>query len=470
MISFSPLSLVKYLISGTFKISFRHSCVLITLLFTCPDSFAQGNYRDSIENIVKRIRLPKFPAYKTNVTAFGAKGDSVTNCKPAFDKAMADCKKHQGGTITVPKGVYTLNGPLHFVSHVNLVLEKGARLRFSSDPSHYLPVVLSSWEGTMLYNYSPLIYAYQVENIAISGEGVIDGEASQTWATWKEKEKADQNLSRDMNHQAVPISQRVFGKGHYLRPHLIQLVECKNILIENVSIEDSPFWCLHLLKCQSATLRGLKYKAFNKNNDGIDPEYSSDILIEDIDFDNGDDNVAIKAGRDNEGRANAATPSQNIVIRNCRFKGLHAVVIGSEMSAGVQNVYVDNCQASGYLKRGIYLKSNPDRGGYIRNIHVNNIKLGEVEDCFFITSFYHNEGKGHATDIHDVFISDITCEKARESGIVIQGFPQKKVYDIHFRNITIGSATKPMTLVDAEKIDMADVVIGEMATAPSSVK
>ena len=440
------------------------------LHFISPIAFSQASYKDSIQKIVQRIQLPKVQDYKISVIKFGAKGDSVSDAKPAFDKAMADCKKHQGGNIIVPKGIYTLNGPLHLVSNVNLVLEKGAKIRFSSDPNHYLPVVLTSWEGTMLYNYSPMIYAYQAENIAITGEGIIDGEASNTWATWNDKQKEDQNLSRDMNHQAVPISQRIFGKGHFLRPQLIQFIECKNILIENVKIEDSPFWCIHLLKCKSATLRGLKYNAFNKNNDGIDPEYSSDILIENIDFNNGDDNVAIKAGRDNEGWANASTPSQNIVIRNCRFKGLHAVVIGSEMSAGVKNVYVEDCEASGYLKRGIYLKSNPDRGGFITNIHVNNVKFGEVEDCFFITSFYHNEGKGHATDIHDVFISNITCEKATGSGIVIQGFPQKKVYDIHLQNITIKAAGKPMTLTDAEKIDFADVIIGERATTPSAVK
>lgn len=446
--------------------------VLLFLLVSLSvvNTFSQATYKDSINKIVARIQLPKFPAYKVSVSQFGAKGDSLSNAKPAFDKAIANCKKHGGGTLVVPKGIYTLNGPIHLVNNLHLVLEKGAKIRFGSNPEHYLPVVLSSWEGTMLYNYSPLIYGYQLQNVAITGEGIIDGEAANTWAEWKEKEKADQDLSREMNHKSIPVKERVFGKGHFLRPQLVQLVECKDILIEGVQIEDSPFWCIHLLKCQSATLRGLKYKAFNKNNDGIDPEYSQDILIEDVDFDNGDDNVAIKAGRDNEGWANESTPSQNIVIRNCRFKGLHAVVIGSEMSAGVKNVFVENCEASGYLKRGIYLKSNPDRGGYIRNIHVNNLKLGEVEDCFYITSYYHNEGEGHATDIQEVYISNITCQKARESGIVIQGFPKKKVTGIYLENVTIKEAKKAMTLVDTEGIQLSDVVIGEKATAPSAVK
>jgi polygalacturonase len=443
--------------------------LLIATLGISHFSKAQS-YKDSIEKIVQRIEMPLKPAYQVVVTKYGAKGDSVTNCKPAFDKAITACKNKGGGVVVVPKGVYTLHGPLHLSNNIHLVLEKGSKLRFGSNPEHYLPVVFTSWEGTFLYNYSPLIYAYRAENISITGEGTIDGEAANTWATWKEKEKEDLQLSRDMNHRGVPVAERIFGKGHYLRPHLVQFVECKNILMEGVTIEDSPFWCVHLLKCQSVGLKSLKYHAYNKNNDGIDPEMSSDVLIENVEFDNGDDNVAVKAGRDNDGWANAATPSQNIVIRNCKFKGLHAVVIGSEMSAGVKNVYVDDNEAWGYLKRGIYLKSNPDRGGYIRNIFVNNLKLQEVEDCFFITSFYHNEGAGHATDIRDVFISNVTCPKARESGIVIQGFPQKKVTDIHLHNITIDAAKKPITLVDAEKIDMADVVIGEKATAPSAVK
>ena len=168
-----------------------------------------------------------------------------------------------------------------------------------------------------------------------------------------------------MNHNNTPIDQRIFGEGHYLRPQLIQLYDCKNILIEGVKIEDSPFWCLHLLRCENITVRNIKYEAYNKNNDGIDPEYSKNILIEDITFNNSDDNIAIKSGRDDEGRA-SEFHSENIVVRNCHFKGLHAIVIGSEMSAGVENVFVENCDFSGKLKRGIYLKSNPDRGGYIK--------------------------------------------------------------------------------------------------------
>ncbi|MFL9830613.1 glycoside hydrolase family 28 protein [Flavobacterium sp. ST-87] len=446
-------------------------CIVLLLCFNAL--FSQTKIVDKkleMERIVNRIQLPVIPAYKIKVTDFGAKGDSVTNCKLAFDKAMKACSKNHGGTIVVPKGVYTINGPIHFVSNVELHLETGAKIRFGSNPKDY-PLVLTSWEGTMLYNYSPLIYGNNVENVAITGNGIIDGEAKNTWIKWKPLEEKDKLLSREMNHTNVPLKERVFGKGHFLRPQLIQFLNSENILIEGVTIEDSPFWCVHLLKSKSITLRDLKYDAHNNNNDGIDPEYSSDILIENIQFNNGDDNVAIKAGRDDEGRGNSNSPSENIVIRNCEFKGLHAVVIGSEMSAGVRNVFVDNCKAGGYLKRGIYIKTNSDRGGYVRDLYFSNIAFGQVEDCIYMTANYHGEGSGlHPSKISDVSISNISCESASNAAIVIEGFPEKKVENIVLDTITVKSAKNGMTLTNTQNISVNEIIIGDKIGVPSSVK
>jgi polygalacturonase len=423
-----------------------------------------------VDSIVNRIQLPVFPSYQVNVLKLGAKGDSITNNKSVFDKAMALCKKNNGGTIIVPEGIYKINGPIHFVSNVNLKLEKGAKIKFSDTPADYLPMVLTSWEGTMLYNYSPLIYAFECSNIAITGEGTIDGEGGKIWKSFKAKEGDGKNRSRDMNHNYVALKDRRFGEGYFLRPQMIQFFNCRNILVENIRIENSPFWCLHLLKSQSITVRGVRYKSLNYNNDGIDPEYAKDVLIENVSFDNGDDNVAIKAGRDHEGRANLATPSENIVIRNCNFKGLHGVVIGSEMSAGVQNVFVENCKTTGYLKRGIYLKTNADRGGFIRNVFVRNIKLDEVEDCLYITANYHGEGRGFQSDISNISFSNITCNKATASGIVIQGFPDKKVRNISLNNIDIKWAKNAISSENAENVLLNEVVIGEKATVPTAAK
>ncbi|WP_264550745.1 glycoside hydrolase family 28 protein [Flavobacterium sp. N2038] len=444
--------------------------IFLFLLISCT-AFAQKMEFPStkVDSVISRIQLPVFPSFEINIAKLGAKGDSITNTKKAFDKAMALCKKNNGGTIIVPKGIYKINGPIHFVSNVNLRIEKGAKIKFSDNPQDYLPMVLTSWEGTMLYNYSPLIYANNCTNIAISGEGTIDGEGGKIWKTFKAKEGAGKERSREMNHNKVPVKDRKFGEGYFLRPQMIQFFKCKNILVENIRIENSPFWCLHLLKSESITVRGVSYKSLNHNNDGIDPEYAKDVLIENVTFNNGDDNVAIKAGRDHEGRANEATPSENIVIRNCNFKGLHGVVIGSEMSAGVQNIFVENCKTIGYLKRGIYLKTNADRGGYIKNIFVNNIHLDEVEDCIYITANYHGEGKGFQSDISNVHFSNINCNKASESGIVIQGFPDKKIRGISFSNIEIKSAKNALSNENAENVLMTDVFIGQRASVPSAV-
>jgi polygalacturonase len=451
----------------------RMMCALVVLLMVAflfsGCSSNAGQVAVTANEIVARIVLPVVPNNEVSVADFGAKGDSVSDSKAAFDRAIHALDKMGGGRLTVPSGCYMLNGPIHFVSNMELHLQQGALLRFGSNAADYLPVVRTSWEGTELFNYSPFIYAYQCTNVAITGEGTIDGEASGTWSLWHGKQKEDQQLSRKMNHGSIPLEQRIFGEGHFLRPHLIQFFECRNVLVEGVKIEDSPFWCIHLFKTQSATLRKLRYDAQNKNNDGIDPEYSSDILIEDIDFNNADDNVAIKAGRDNEGRT-TAMPSENIVIRNCRFKGLHAVVIGSEMSAGVQNVFVENCTYAGYLKRGIYLKSNPDRGGFIRHLYVDNVQFGTVEDCFYITSFYHNEGAGHATDIHSIYFNNVTCQRAKGSGIVIQGFPEKKVSGVFFNNVRIDTVANALSITEAENIVFGNVVMGSQAGPPSAVR
>ncbi|MEN3323151.1 glycoside hydrolase family 28 protein [Mariniflexile soesokkakense] len=443
---------------------------LIALVLCLQNIQSQNMFnKDSIiKTIENRISLPTIPDYTINVTKLGAKGDGVKNCKQAFDKAMKACSKQKGGTIVVPKGVYRLNGPIHFVSHVKLYLEEGAKIVFGSNPEDY-PLVLTSWEGTTLYNYSPMIYGINVEDVAISGKGIIDGEGNGLWATWKALEEKGKLLSREMNHNQTPVKERIFGEGFYLRPQLVQFVNSKNILIEDVKIEDSPFWCVHLLKSKGITLRGLKYDAHNKNNDGLDIEQSSEVLIENIDFNNADDNIAIKAGRDDDGR-NSNIPSENIVIRNCRFKGLHALVIGSEMSAGVKNVFAYNSEASGYLKRGIYIKTNSDRGGYIKDVYADTIKFGDVEDAIYMTSNYHGEGSGlYPSKISNIALSNISFETVSNTAIVIEGYPKFKVENVSLDHISIKSAKNGMTLTDTENVTFNEVVIGEKQGVPSAV-
>lgn len=447
---------------------FKIALLSVSLLFHLQ-IFSQDFYPEQKrDEILKNIKAPTIPDYTITIKKQVGKQDSITDCLPVFKKAFAKAKAKGGAHIIVPPGIYFINGPLHLESNICIELQKGARLKFTDNPDSYLPLVLTSWEGTFLYNYSPFIYVYQKENISIIGEGTIDGNAAKTFNTWKSLQSNDQALSRNMNHNQTPLKERIFGKGHFLRPHLIQFFECKNILVEGVTVTNSPFWCIHLVKSENATFRAINFIAKLVNNDGIDPEYSKNVLIENINFDNGDDNVAIKAGRDTEGRA-TATPSENIIIRNCKFKGLHGVVIGSEMSAGVRNVFVENCSYGGYLKRGIYLKSNSDRGGFIHNIYVKNVAFGEVEDCFFITSNYHNEGSaGLVTDIRNIFIQNVTCKKANYGGIVVQGFPGTPIKDIYLKNIQIDDAKIPLSLINTEEVRMSNVSIGGVVTAAPS--
>ena len=237
-----------------------------------------------------------------------------------------------------------------------------------------------------------------------------------------------------------------------------------------MKITNSPFWCVHLLESENIVCRGLRYDAKLVNNDGIDPECSRNILIEDISFDNGDDNIAIKSGRDNDGWR-IAKPSENIVIRRCHFKGLHAVVIGSEMSAGVRNVIVEDCDYAGYCKRGLYIKTNPDRGGFVRGIYVSQCHFGEVEDLLHITSRYAGQGldNNHFSTIEDIYIDGLTCKSASAAALVLQGTKEKPVRNVHLDNIEVGQVKNAISFENVRDIHTGQCFIGGKAGTPTQV-
>lgn len=421
------------------------------------------------DSILAQISGAKIATNTLLIQKFGAKGDGRSDCRPAFVKAIKKATQMKGAKIIVPAGTYYIKGPIVLQSNVCLELQRGATLKFAPEAKYY-PMVKTSWEGTFLYNYSPLIYAYGATNVAITGEGTIDGNAMTTFAKWKPNQKPAQQLSRKMNHEEVPVEQRRFGEGHWLRPQLVQLYNCKAITLEGVKITNSPFWCIHLLKSENIICRNLRYDAKLVNNDGIDPECSRNILIEGVEFNNGDDNVAIKSGRDNDGW-NAHAPSENIVIRNCHFKGLHAVVVGSEMSSGVRNVIVENCDYAGYCKRGIFIKTNPDRGGFVENVFVNNCTFGDVEDLFYVTSRYAGEGldNNHFSTVRNIFVDGLKCNKASAAAIVLQGTEAKPVTNVSFNNIVVGSATTGISFENVAHIKMGTCLIGPKVGTPTQV-
>lgn len=456
------------------RILFILAAALISLQALAQSSYS--SYGDAVidalhDHILAGITGAAEPdAYTIDITKLGAKGDGLKDCLPAFRSAFSRIEKRGGGRIVVPAGTYLLRGPLHLVSNLRLELQEGATLLFDPTPELYLPMVQTSWEGTFVQNYSPFIYARGLHDITITGRGTIDGNAAATFSTWRPIQDPDKQVSRRMNHEEVPVAQRNFGDGHFLRPQLIQFFDCERITVEGVFMTNSPFWCLHLLRCDNVIVRGVRYDAKLVNNDGIDPEYTRNLLIEDVDFDNGDDNVAIKAGRDNDGWASDRC-SENIIIRNCRFKGLHAVVIGSEMSAGVRNVFVEDCTTRGYTKRGLYVKTNPDRGGFVENIFMRDCYFEEVEDLFYVTSLYAGEGADniHFSRINNIIIRGLKCPKVTQSAIAIQGTVAKPVTNVVLEGVQVGSAAKPLSMVNTDVVRMKDCIIGDaILGAPST--
>ena len=437
--------------------------LIITSLWCCKarssaDSNSAGAGWEKLDSILNLIVEPVFSENVYYLSGFGGVGDGITDNKPAFDKIIEECSSEGGGTIVVGSGIYLVNGPIHLKSNINLHLQEGSRLIFSGNPQHYLPVVLTSWEGTRLYNYSPFIYAYAQKNIAITGTGEIDGEASDTFSRWKNKQDPDKQLSRRMNNENTPLNERVFGEGHYLRPHLIQFYECENILVEGIKITDAPFWCLHTVYSKNITIRKVRYDAQNANNDGIDPESSENILIEDIEFNNHDDNIAIKAGRDLEART-LARPSRNIVIRNCKFGGYNAFAIGSEMSGGVNNVFVENCSYGGDVIYGIYIKGNLDRGGEVRDVYVRNIEFDVTRAVIMIDSFYKKQGRCCPPAFKNIFIENVNGKSAKDHGISLSGSDNLHLENIRIKNVTIGQAGKAISIKNAANTILEKVFI-----------
>lgn len=415
-----------------------------------------------------------------NVTGADVKADTMTvsfkskrsgsDCRRDIQKAIDRMSARGGGVVRLSPGVHFVSGSIELKDNVVLHLDEEAILRFDPDPRYY-PVVETSWEGTYCYNYSPMIRAYGVTNTGITGLGIIDGNAMTTFATWRPRQKEAQLRSRQMNHDAVPVSERRFGDGDWLRPQLIQFFNCERVSIEGVKIINSPFWCVHLLRSNNIVCRSLRYDAKLVNNDGIDPESSSNILIEGVYFDNGDDNIAIKSGRDDDGRHQSTPPCSNIVIRGCHFKGLHAVVLGSELSGGIRNVVIEDCDVAGYCKRGIYVKSNPDRGGYVENVYVRNCRFGEVEDLFYITASYAGEGAGNDkyTRISNVDVCGLSAERVNGAAVVIQGVEALPVTNVTFRDVVTGPALIGMSVENAKDVTFNDCFIGGRAGVPTQV-
>ncbi len=444
---------------------------LLTLFLSVPLTLWAGNISNSDGEVpavrydsvwvaapfeMPRLLVPVFPDRDFNIVDFGAKkkgSDTYDRCVKAntlaFERAMKACNEAGGGRVVVPAGSWE-TGPIHFASNVNLHLEKDAWLCFTDDPEAYLPAVETTWEGFLCYNYSPLIYAYQCKNIAITGEGGLSPKMD-VWRTWFSRPQAHLDALKKIYYWTSynePLENRQIAVGEsHLRPHLLQFNQCKHILLENFKIRQAPFWTIHMFRCENGVARGLDVSAHGHNNDGIDLEMTRDFLVENCTFDQGDDAVVLKSGSNHDAwRLNQ--PTQNIVIRHCTIKKGHVLLgVGSELSGGVRNVYMYDCFATGRVLNLFYLKTNRRRGGFIDHIYMEKVGANEMERAMAIDTdvLYQWKNlvptiKDTVTTISNIYMRDVTCKKAK--GIVqLNGDADAPIQNVQIENLHVDSVS-----------------------------
>ena len=428
------------------------------------DAPPSGDPWTRLPELLSRIVAPEFPAKDFVVTKYGAKGDGKADASPAFREAIDACARSGGGRVVVPEGIF-LTGPIRLKSRVNLHLEKGAVVRFLPDPALYLPPVLTRWEGVELMGYSPLVYALDEESIAVTGEGTLDGGAGpDRWWPWKGKgpegQKADRDRLLRLAEDGVPVKDRIFAEGNRLRPPFIEPYRCRNVLIEGITITNAPFWVIHPVLSQNVTVRNVKIVSHGPNNDGCDPESSSDVLIEDSLFDTGDDCIALKSGRNADGRR-LATPVERVVVRRCAMKAGHGgVTIGSEISGGARDVFVERCEMSSPdLERGLRIKTNAMRGGVVENVFVRDVTIGEVGNAIDIDMLYEEGAAGaFLPTVRNVRVERMTVGKAENALFLraLDGAPLRGlvVRDSTFRNVAKGNRIEGTVDLDLRNVTL----------------
>lgn len=428
---------------------------------------------DQVDSILAQINPPQFPEKDFLITDYGAVGDSITDCTEAFRLAIEACSTAGGGRVVVPEGKFS-SGPIYLKSNVNLHVSKGATILFSTDPKDYLPLVFTRWEGVELMNYSPLIYAFEEKNIAVTGEGILDGQANETnWWPWKGKkeygwkegmphqnEAANRAALFEMAENGVPVEERIFGEGHYLRPQFVQPYRCENVLIQGVTFINSPMWILNPVLCNNVTIEGVTVESQGPNSDGCDPESSKNVLVKGCFFNTGDDCIAIKSGRNADGRR-INVPSENIVIQNCTMANGHGgVVIGSEISGGVRNVFAENCQMnSPLLDRALRIKTSSMRGGVVENVYLRNIDVGQVAQQVVRVNMFYEDSGAYLPTVRNIEVRNMKVEKGGKVGVLLEGYEQSPVENIRLINVSIDSVEEAYQFSNVKNIYFDDVEI-----------
>jgi polygalacturonase len=416
---------------------------------------------DAVPSILARIVPPRFPSRDFDVTAHGARGDGTADCTQAFRRAIDACSTAGGGRVVVPEGRF-LTGPIHLRNNVNLHVSRGASIAFNRDRAMYLPAVRTWFEGMQLMNYSPFVYAYQQTNVAISGEGTLDGQAGPDhWWSLRRNQVAARRRLYSMMERGVPLDERRFGEGDDLRPVFIEMHSCRNVLIEGVRIVNSPMWEIHPVLSQNVTVRGVQISSLGPNNDGCNPEACRDVLVDGCEFNTGDDCIAIKSGRNEDGRR-LNVPSENIIVRNCRMLDGHGgVTLGSEISGGVRNVFVErNTMDSARLDRALRFKNNAARGGLLEHVYMRDCEVGQVAEAVLAIDFYYEEGtKGAFVPIvRDVELRNVTSRKS-EYVLYLRGIPKSEISNIRVIDCVFENVAQPNVAEHVEGLELRNVKI-----------
>lgn len=406
-----------------------------------------------------RVGPPAFPDRHFRLTDFGDPGRGETLATSVFDRAIRACAAAGGGRVVVPPGRY-LTGPIRLRSNVDLHVGEGATILFSTDPDDY-PLVHTRWQGIDLMNYSPLVYAYDEENVAITGGGTLDGQAdARHWWPWRGPWKGaidhgwrpgmpDSSAASDrleaMGARGTPLGERIFGNGSYLRPSMIQPFACRNVLIEGVRLRRAPFWQVHPVLCRNVIVRGLDIVGLGPNTDGCDPESCSGVLIEQCRFDTGDDAIAIKSGRGPEAHRQAR-PCEAIVIRHCTMARGHAgIAIGSEISGGVRDLVAHHCTVdSDGMMYAIRIKNNAARGGVLEHLRFRDIRVGRIGLGVIACDFTYEEG---ANGPYTPVLRDVVFDRfdVRHGVRVLdaKGLPNAPIEQLAIRDSRFDGITEP---------------------------
>ncbi|MEW4412099.1 glycoside hydrolase family 28 protein [Clostridium sp. AN503] len=409
---------------------------------------------ETAEAILEKIHDPVFPDLKVDVTDYGAVPDDGGLDTKAIQAAIDQVSSQGGGMVVVPEGVFD-TGAIVLKENVNLHLEsENTVLCFTREiiPENY-PLVLSYYEGSPCYNWSPLIYAYEQDNIAVTGKGRLDGQADQdTWWSWygdtyigqdyTRPSSSDVGILRRMTDDGVEVRKRVFGEGHFLRPNFIQVIGCDNVLVEGITIKNSPMWGVNPVLCTNVTVRGIEVIGKFNNNDGCNPENCSYVLIEDCRFFVGGDGVAVKSGRNRDGweLKEMGRPAENMVIRGNEFaEGASGIAFGSEMSGDIREIYADdNRFGTQSLDYAVRFKSNAARGGVVERVYIRGSRASNIRYVPIHATMLYDEGwlGSYLPEYRDIRIEDFTASGG-VYGIFMESFDQAPITGLELVDVDI---------------------------------